>query len=110
MKKLAVANGTYQKDGQEKTRWVNIGIINTKSDGKEYMLLDPTINLAGFQREAGRDMLMVGIFEEQQNNGQQSYNNNNQQQNNQQPQGQYQPPAQQQQYQPQGQGNYQGNQ
>jgi hypothetical protein len=65
MKKLAIANGKYIKDGVEKTRWVTIGTINTTADGKEYMLLDPTINLAGFPREIGKDMLMVGMFEQQ---------------------------------------------
>jgi len=37
------------------------------------MLIDPTINFAAFQREAGKDMVMVGIFEDQQqsNQGQQ---------------------------------------
>jgi len=98
MKKLAVANGTYQKDGQEKTRWVNIGIINTTNEGKEYMLIDPTINFAAFPRQEGKDMVMVGVFEEQNNNngnGQQSYNNNQQQNNNSQPQDGYNPQHQQ---------------
>lgn len=82
MKNLSVANGTYEKDGQQKTRWVNIGKILEK-DGKEFMLLDPTINLAGFPREQGRDMVMVGIFEEQNNQQQQGgYNQNNNNQNN----------------------------
>lgn len=69
MKKLAVANGTYQKDGQEKTRWVNVGVIGVSQNGKEYMLIDPTINFAAFQREQGKDMVMVGIFEDQNQNG-----------------------------------------
>ena len=77
-KKLAVANGNYQKDGQEKTRWVNVGVILEKN-GKEFMLVDPTINFAAFPREEGKDMVMVGIFEEQQNNQQQGGNNNYQQ-------------------------------
>ena len=75
MKKLAIANGKYIKDGVEKTRWVTIGTINTTADGKEYMLLDPTINLAGFPREIGKDMLMVGMFEQQPQ--QQGKNNQN---------------------------------
>ena len=74
MKKLAIANGKYTKDGVEKTRWVNIGTINTTSDGREYILLDPTINLAAFQREIGKDMLMVGIFEQSPQQGQGSQN------------------------------------
>ena len=91
MKNLSVANGTYEKDGQTKTRWVNIGKIMSK-DGKEFMLLDPTINLAGFPRDQGRDMVMVGIFEE----------NNQQQQNQNQQQNQYQKYNQQNQNQQQG--------
>jgi len=83
-KKLSIANGKYMKDGQEKTRWVSVGVILQK-DGKEFVLLDPTINLAGFQREAGKDMLMVNIFDDSQ----------------QQQQGGYQQPQQQPQYQQQ---------
>jgi len=33
IKKLSVPNGTYQKDGQEKTAWLNIGHI--LSDGQK---------------------------------------------------------------------------
>ena len=83
MKKLAVANGTYQKDGQEKTRWVNVGVIGVAQNGKEYMLIDPTINFAAFSREDGKDMVMVGMFEEQNNNQQpqqQQYQGQQQQQ------------------------------
>ena len=91
MKKLAVANGSYTKDGQQKTRWVNVGIINTAQNGKEYMLIDPTINFAAFTREEGKDMIMVGIFEEQQGGQQQNYNQAPQQQQSyQQPQQGYQ--------------------
>ena len=85
MKKLAVANGQYQKDGQTKTRWVNVGVIGVSQNGKEYMLIDPTINFAGFPKEEGKDMVMVGIFDDSQqqqggNQNQQQYNGNNQQQ------------------------------
>ena len=73
MKKLAVANGQYEKDGQQKTRWVNVGVIGVAQNGKEYMLIDPTINFAGFPREQGKDMVMVGIFDD----SQQGQNNNN---------------------------------
>lgn len=69
-KKLAVANGNYQKDGQEKTRWVNVGVILEKN-GKEFMLIDPTINFAAFPREQGKDMVMVGIFDDSNQQNQQ---------------------------------------
>ena len=78
-KKLSIANGKYMKDGQEKTRWVSVGVILQK-DGKEFVLLDPTINLAGFQREAGKDMLMVNIFDDSQQQQQGGYQQPQQQQ------------------------------
>ena len=86
-KKLAVANGSYIKDGQEKTRWVNVGVILEKNS-KEFMLIDPTINFAAFPREQGKDMVMVGIFDDsQQGQGQQQQQSYGQpqQQNNQAP-------------------------
>ena len=64
MKKIMVANGTYQKDGQTKTNWVEIGIINMGKNGKEYCLLNPVISLAGFPREPGKDRLIASIFED----------------------------------------------
>ena len=100
MKKIMIANGQYTaQDGQQKTRWVKVGIVGMSQNGKEYVLLDPTVNLAGFEREAGKDMLMASIFEDQPQNA--SHNSGqysapqNQQQNYQQqqqaPQQQYQP-------------------
>lgn len=78
-RKLAVANGNYTKDGQEKTRWVNVGVIMEKN-GKEFALIDPTINFAAFPREQGKDMVMVGIFDDSNNQQQQSYQQPQQQQ------------------------------
>ncbi len=83
MKKLAVANGSYMKDGQEKTRWVNVGVIGVSQNGKEYMLIDPTINFAAFPREEGKDMVMVGIFDDANQNNQGGGNQQQQNQNNQ---------------------------
>jgi len=89
-KRLSAVVGEYQKDGQQKAEWANIGIIGIGKNNKEYVLLDPTVNLAGIllkqnvlaqkRNEAPSDMVMTSIFEEQQNNNQQAP----QQQNNQQ--------------------------
>lgn len=38
--KLAVPNGTYQKDGETKTSWLNIGAIMEKKSGGFVMKLD----------------------------------------------------------------------
>ena len=65
MKKIMIANGQYKaKDGQMKTSWKEVGVIMTSAKGGEFCLLDPTVNLAGFPREAGKDRLIASIFED----------------------------------------------
>ena len=60
LKKLVVANGSYtNKDGVEKTRWVNIGALHQKDDGKQFVTIDRHINLAGFQK---KDPLETRVF------------------------------------------------
>ncbi len=66
MKKIMAANGSYtDREGNTKTNWVKIGMLGMSQNGKEYILLDPCINLAGFTREMGKDMLMCSVFEDQ---------------------------------------------
>lgn len=79
MKKLSAKTGEYQKDGQTKGRYVNIGVIQQSNDGGEYVLLDPTVSLAGIlatqnalamqQGKEIRDRVMVGVFEDQPQQG-----------------------------------------
>jgi len=65
MKKIMIANGQYKdKQGQMKTSWKEVGVIMTSAKGGEFCLLDPTVNLAGFPREAGKDRLIASIFED----------------------------------------------
>lgn len=94
-KRLSAVTGEYQKDGQNKAEWTNVGVIITGKNGKDYALLDPSVNLAGVllkqnalaakKGEQPSDMVMTSVFEE---NNQQQGNFNNQQQgyNQQQPQ------------------------
>lgn len=121
MKKLTAKIGEYQKDGQTKGRYANLGVMMNSNDGGEYLLLDPTVSIGGVlalqnalaisKGEQVRDRVMVGVWEEDNNQqGQQQYQQQAPQQNYQQA-----PQQQQQQYQqPQsnqyqnGQG-YQGN-
>jgi CMP-N-acetylneuraminic acid synthetase len=102
MKKLTAKTGEYINQQQEtKGRYVNIGKIMSNDNG-EFVLLDPTVSLAGIlsaqnalamsKGQQVRDMIMVSIFEEQPNN-QQPQNGQQPQQNA--PQQQYQQPNQQ---------------
>lgn len=102
-KRLAAKTGEYQKDGQTKGEYVDIGVIIPGTDG-EYLLLDPTVSLAGImakqnafamqQNKPIRTSVMVSVFD-----------SNNQQQAQ---QGGYQHPPQQQGYAPQQQPPQQG--
>lgn len=60
-----IANGTYKnREGEEKTSWEEVGVIMLSQAGKEFVLLDPTVNLAGFEREPGKDRIIASIFED----------------------------------------------
>ena len=64
-KKIMVAAGKYtNREGVEKTNWKEVGVIGMSQNGKEFVLLDPTVNLAGFDREPGKDRLMCSVFED----------------------------------------------
>lgn len=75
VKRLTAKIGEYEKDGQTKGRYADLGVILSNDKG-EYMLMDPTVNLAGvltlqnmMNHKAGRktsDRVMVGIYSDDQ--------------------------------------------
>ena len=87
-KRLSAVVGEYTKEGQQKAEWANIGVVGVGKNNKEYVLLDPTVNLAGIllkqnvlaqkRNEAPSDMVMASLFEEQSNQQQNSGFNQNQ--------------------------------
>ena len=91
-KRLSAVTGSYtNQQGEQKAEWTNVGVIITGKNGKDYALLDPTVNLAGVlmkqnqnaikKGEQPSDMVMLSVFDEQQNqpqNQQGGYNNQNQ--------------------------------
>jgi len=102
MKKLVAKVGEYtNNNGETKGRYTNLGVLMTGSDGGEYMLLDPTVNMAGvFALQAAMnakngkqdsDRVMVSVWEENnQQQGQGAPQQQGQQQAPQQQQGGYQ--------------------
>ena len=61
-KKLVVKTGTYTtKDGEEKSRWMNVGSL-MKNDNGLFILMDPIINLAAL-KEAGKDSVLISCFD-----------------------------------------------
>lgn len=69
-KRICAKVGTYTKEGQEKGRYVDIGVVLSNQNG-EYILLDPTVNLAGVMMKqrlmSGKgDSVMCSIFDNSQ--------------------------------------------
>jgi len=73
-KRLAAKTGTYEKDGETKGEYVRVGVMLSGNNGGEFMLLDPTINLAGCLTKQNmmnhkngkpiRDRLLVSVFDD----------------------------------------------
>lgn len=112
-KRIVAKTGEYtNQQNEQKGEYTKLGVILSNDKG-EYILLDPSVSLAGVlikqnalaAKSGGqqRDMLMVSIFEDE-NQGQQQ---NNQQQGQQQGQGGFQGQQAPQQQQGQQQGQYQ---
>lgn len=58
---LAVKTGTYQKDGETKNRYQNIGAIIEGNHGP-YMLLERTFNPAGVAGQDDRSSVIISLF------------------------------------------------
>ena len=63
IKDLAVKIGTYEKGGETKNRYINIGCILEKDDGGKFMLLERTFNPAGVPNPEGKETLLVSMFD-----------------------------------------------
>ena len=67
-KKITAKTGTYQKDGETKNRYQDIGVILSNANG-EYILLDPGVSLAGILAKQNatngenRSNVMCSLFE-----------------------------------------------
>jgi len=90
-RKISAKVEVYQNDqGEQKGRYVNIGVILSNDNG-EFVLLDPTVNLSGvlqkqnmMNHKAGKKIgtsVMCSIFDDSQQNNQQNQQPQQQQQN-----------------------------
>ena len=67
-KRIVVKVGEYQKGGETKGKYIDVGVI-LENDKGEFVLLDPTVNLAGVmlkQRlmnpQKSGDSVMASVF------------------------------------------------
>jgi single-stranded DNA-binding protein len=89
-KRLAVKVGEFtNQQGETKGEYIRLGALMAGNEGGEYLLLDPTVNLAGALTKQNmmnhkngkqvRDSLMVSVFDDsngKQQGGQQPASNN----------------------------------
>lgn len=80
-RKIVAKTGEYtNSNGETKSRWTSIGVIMSNNDG-DYVLLDPTVSLAGVQSAQNalavsqgktvRDRIMCSVFDDDNNQQQQ---------------------------------------
>lgn len=94
-KRVVAKTGEYQKDGATKGEYTKLGVVLSNDNG-EYMLLDPSVSLAGVlakqnayalkQNKPVRDSVMVSFFSDDNQQQQQQPQQNYQQQPQQAPQ------------------------
>jgi hypothetical protein len=70
LKDLAVVIDTYtDRNGAEKKKWLTIGQLHASKEGREYITLEPHINLAAIPRKDGDSRVYVSMFEPKQKDG-----------------------------------------
>ena len=64
---LAVKVGTYQKDGETKNRYQNIGSVMQDNDGGKFILMDRTFNPAGVINPDNKSNILISMFKPKSN-------------------------------------------
>lgn len=60
---LCVKVGSYEKDGQTKNQYENIGAIMEREDGGRFIFLNRYFNPAGIPNPDNRTNIIVSMFE-----------------------------------------------
>lgn len=58
--------GTYQKGGETKSRFKNVGAMMEK-DGNQFLLLDRIFNPAGLPNPDNRDTVLLSLYKPKEN-------------------------------------------
>lgn len=60
---LAVKVGTYEKGGETKGKYINVGLVLKDDDNKTMILLNRTFNPAGVPNPEGKDTVIISKFD-----------------------------------------------
>lgn len=67
MLKATVTTGSYQKDGQEKNRWLDLGVAHKTKSG--YLLVLDAVPAPVFNKEKNKFEWVINLFEQQSQGG-----------------------------------------
>jgi hypothetical protein len=59
---LAVKVGTYEKNGETKGRYENVGSVMKDNDGGKFILLNRTFNPAGVPNPDNKSSVLISLF------------------------------------------------
>ena len=65
---LAVKTGSYQKEGETKNRYQNIGAVMEKEDGSRFMFISRWFNPAGVPFKDDSESIIVSMFKPKSDN------------------------------------------
>ena len=63
LRDAAVVTSKYTSNGQDKSRWKNVGALYQKDDGSMFLRLDAFFNFSALPRNEGSDSVLIGLFD-----------------------------------------------
>lgn len=69
IKNAAVVTSKYKSNGEEKSRWQNVGELYQKEDGSLFLSLNAFFNFSALPRNEGSDRVLIPLFDPKKNNG-----------------------------------------
>lgn len=63
IKDAAVVTSKYTFNGQDKSRWTNVGALFQNDDGSMFLSLNAFFNFSALQRKEGSDRVIIGLFD-----------------------------------------------
>lgn len=69
LKDLAVVIGSYQKNGETKKKYRNIGVLMQADDGGQFLMIERSFNPAGVPFKEGSESILVSLYDPKSKDG-----------------------------------------